>query len=577
MKYPSLQFHRTDPMIRVFILACVVFAGWFGSLCLPLGGSDAGAVFAQTDDDADDEDAADDEDPADDGFDAGDEPDAGSPDAEEDVDGELDGGEADEEEAGDEFAEADDDAADESDADSDLDEDSESMDEEDAGDEGDESDDVEADGDDLDNDSDDESGDDVGDDSGVENDDSGEDAAGGDEDDLDAAASGLVGNVSGDPRDDSQVDEDADADDADGRDFELDELLAIDLDVDQIDRAEALGFEVLERVALDGLDFELLRLSLPDDKDALTALRQLRRLDPRGSYDLNQHYRLASAETRCGGIRCYPQALIGAPVGDPSSCAVAGRVAVLDSSVDVSHPALRGARIRSERIGDGPASPADHGTAVATLLVGDPSSAYPGLLPAAELLAADVFSPAREDGAAVIADTARLIQGVDWAVAERAQVINFSLTGAHSPLLQRALQRAKDAGVVLIAAAGNQGPKAPPQYPAAYPQVLAVGAVDRRLKAWPGSASGKHLELTAPGVAVWAADSHGGGRFWDGTSFASPFVAAAAVMLRAQNSDQSAADVIQALRRTARDIGPPGPDVLYGAGLVQWPQCPIRN
>ena len=102
---------------------------------------------------------------------------------------------------------------------------------------------------------------------------------------------------------------------------------------------------------------------------------------------------------------------------------------------------------------------------------------------------------------------------------------------------------------------------------------LAVAAVDRRLKAWARSARGTHIALSAPGVAIWSAEAGGEGRFRDGTSFASPFVAAAVAVLKVQSPRLKPADIAERLRGSAKDLGEAGSDPVFGAGLVQWPAC----
>ncbi|MGH8083176.1 MAG: S8 family serine peptidase, partial [Lysobacter sp.] len=109
--------------------------------------------------------------------------------------------------------------------------------------------------------------------------------------------------------------------------------------------------------------------------------------------------------------------------------------------------------------------------------------------------------------------------------------------------------------------------------PGAYSDVLAVTAVDRHLKPWARAARGSHIALAAPGVAIWSADVRGDGRFHNGTSFASPFAAAAAAVIKQRSPALSAQQIADRLRHDARDLGVAGPDPVFGAGLVQLPRC----
>ncbi|MGH8082298.1 MAG: S8 family serine peptidase, partial [Lysobacter sp.] len=176
-------------------------------------------------------------------------------------------------------------------------------------------------------------------------------------------------------------------DPADARDFEPDEVLAFDLSAEQIAQARTLGFSVREQLDLDGLGLKLHRLAVPTGLSVDSALTRLRAGDPHGDYERNSRYRLAGAQ--CVGVRCYGQQLVAPP--HAALCESAPRIAVLDTAVDVQHPALRQAHIQTIRIGAGAGSPAAHGTAVAAVLVGASAQGFSGLLPQARLFAADVF------------------------------------------------------------------------------------------------------------------------------------------------------------------------------------------
>lgn len=358
--------------------------------------------------------------------------------------------------------------------------------------------------------------------------------------------------------------------------FEPDELVALNLSRAGIAAARSLGFRILEQRRLDTLGFVLYRLRPPRHTLAREALARLRAADPEGFHDVNPVYQLASgppgapAPAACEGVRCYGQALVRWPAG---GCPVEARVGLVDSAVDWRHPALVNGRIATHRIQPGEAQlqDGDHGTAVAALLVGSPASGFAGLLPRAELVAADVF--ARNDRGQLFTDSASLAKGLDWVASRKPAVINLSVAGPDGRVLQAAIQRVQKLGIPVVAAAGNEGPQAPAQFPAAYPGVFAVTAVDRKERIYARANRGPYVRLAAPGVSIWTAGVDGPGLFREGTSFAAPFVTAAVALLKARQPGLDFASLAAALREPARDLGAPGPDPVYGWGLLQAKRC----
>jgi subtilisin family serine protease len=145
----------------------------------------------------------------------------------------------------------------------------------------------------------------------------------------------------------------------------------------------------------------------------------------------------------------------------------------------------------------------------------------------------------------------------------------MSLAGPANALLQRAVESAAAADVLMVAAAGNEGPRAGAVYPAAYPSVLAVTGVDRSRRAYRRAGQGEHIDISAPGVDVWTAASVSGARPRTGTSYAAPFVAAAAALWLARNAGARPDAVVASLTSTAEDLGDPGKDKVFGWGLLR--------
>lgn len=357
-------------------------------------------------------------------------------------------------------------------------------------------------------------------------------------------------------------------------DFEPDDILVMNISRAALTQARALGFRVLDRRFLSTLRFTLVRLRPPGRMNAKTALAKLRELDPEGFYDRNAQYQLAGARTAaCEGLRCYGQRLIG--LG--GSCAARARIGMVDSALDLDDPALDGRKIRRQRVHQSQpgAGEAEHGTAVASLLVGAPDSAFPGLLPESELIAADVFS--RDSKGRLFTDAARLATGLDWVASQKPAVINISITGPDGAVLRTAVRRLLRSGIALVAAAGNLGPDAPAQYPAAYPDVAAITAVDRELRVYPKANRGTYVTLAAPGVGIWTSGARGAGVFREGTSFAAPFATASLALLKLREPKLSPAVLLKRLKNKARDLGPPGNDPTFGWGLVQSQNCDGRS
>ena len=355
-------------------------------------------------------------------------------------------------------------------------------------------------------------------------------------------------------------------------DFEPDEIIALNLSRAGVKAARALGFRVQERQYLRTLNFTMARLRPPARMNSRTALARLRQADPKGFYDHNTIYSLAGQNSvaHCEGVRCYGQTMIG--WGD-TGCGVKTRVGIVDSALDTGNPALAGQKILYKRLhkSQPSAEEIEHGTAVAALLVGAPDSGFPGLMPEAELVAADVFS--RDRNGNLLTDAARLATGLDWVASQKPSVINISITGPDGGVLRTSIRRLVRSGIAVVAAAGNLGPKAPAQYPAAYPEVTAVTAVDRQLQVYNKANRGDYVALAAPGVGIWTAGLKGVGVFREGTSFAAPFATAALALLKTREPKLQPASLLTLLKQQARDLGPPGNDPTFGWGLVQSGQC----
>ena len=164
--------------------------------------------------------------------------------------------------------------------------------------------------------------------------------------------------------------------------------------------------------------------------------------------------------------------------------------------------------------------PTGHGTAVASLIVGN-QGPFQGAAQGASLFVADVYGGSRAAGSA-----SSIVRALSWLASKRPQVINISLVGPQNRLVERAVQALRARGIGIVAAVGNDGPAAPPQYPASYPGVVAVTGVDARGRALPEAGKASHLDFAAPGADMAAALPGQGYAKVRGTSFAAPFATA---------------------------------------------------
>ncbi|MEV0902536.1 S8 family serine peptidase [Actinoplanes sp. NPDC049802] len=254
------------------------------------------------------------------------------------------------------------------------------------------------------------------------------------------------------------------------------------------------------------------------------------------------------------------------------------RVAVVDSGVDARHPQLRGRVVAGrDLLRDEFAGRRDcvgHGTGVAGIIAAgaDAGTGVQGLAPGVTIVPVRVSEHQDLDEAAVAAGgSARTFaQGIRWAAGPgRAQVINISLVmPRESAAVRSAIADAVAAGVIVVAAAGNDGPAAGLAYPAAYPGVIGVGAVGADGVRASYSQVGEHVDVVAFGDKVTVASPVAGHTVAQGTSFATPFVTATVALLRERFPRESAAEITRRLLRSV-DPAPGGArSDEYGFGLL---------
>ena len=368
-----------------------------------------------------------------------------------------------------------------------------------------------------------------------------------------------------------------------------------------LEKARAAGFVVVRERVLEGLDARLVVLQAPNGISTRRALKDIRRLDAEGVYDFNHLYtdsgvlgagapvsgRGAAAGGGVGvsGAAGASAAGVAAGAGAPggggtpasgggvgsgrdaaagggaSGGVVARKVGLIDGGVDTSHDVFRDIVIHQHGC-SGASVPAPHGTAVASLMIGR-SPQFHGAAPGSELYAADVYCGLPTGGAVdAVADA------LAWMVREHVPVINVSLVGPPNSLLENVVRLVIAHGHVVVAAVGNDGPAAPPLYPASYPDVVGVTAVDARQRVLLEACRGKQVKFSAPGADMSAASPAQSYAPVRGTSFASPIVAGLLAEALPTPDKAAAQRAVSDLAAHAIDLGAPGPDPIYGFGLV---------
>lgn len=309
-------------------------------------------------------------------------------------------------------------------------------------------------------------------------------------------------------------------------------VLLLDPDPAALDTARKLGFKAEQTQGLEALGLTSAQLTAPQGMSLTRALKALRKALPGRMLSADPlHFPSGADTTRSGG-----RPVAGAPIETA--------MGLIDGGVGSAAPVSE-----TRGFATGAPSPSDHGTAVAGLMRD---------AGARRIFAADVYGRDPAGGGALA-----IARALDWLVGRKVPVVSISLVGPRNPLLERAIAAAMTRGTIIVAAVGNDGPSAPPAYPASYPSVLAVTGVDGKSRALIEAGRALHLDYAAPGADISALNARGEIKAVRGTSYAAPLVAARAA---------AALDKGRAVRATldteARDLGRKGPDNQYGRGLI---------
>jgi subtilisin family serine protease len=310
------------------------------------------------------------------------------------------------------------------------------------------------------------------------------------------------------------------------------QILALGMSAEAMARAEAMGLSVVSRDALG--DDTLVTLRAPRGMSTRRALSRLREADANSVYDFD-HLHLESGAAG--------QTVLMAQASDARA---PPRIGMIDSGVPQEGGYL--AALAAYRTFAGArAPPGGHGHVVAARLL----NAAPG----ARLYVADIYGGAPTGGS-----SSALARALAWLSEENAPVINVSLVGPRNRIVETVVARLVARGHAIVAAVGNDGPAAAPLYPAAYPGVIGVTAVDGRGRVLMEAGRGAHVDFAALGIVAARVR---------GTSYAAPIVAGLlAIRLNAPDPD-ARERALTTLRAAARDLGAIGRDPVYGDGFLQ--------
>lgn len=328
-------------------------------------------------------------------------------------------------------------------------------------------------------------------------------------------------------------------------------LVATGIDAAMIDRAADKGFAMIDREQIAGLDLDVVRFAVPEGRSLARAQKQLAKLLPDAEVDADHIY-FASGAPGSGGLSP------GAALAEASAPGPAA-LGLIDGGV-AAHPSVAG-RVEQRGFARGGPAASRHGTAVASLLIG--SGTVRGAAPGQRLRAADVYGSDPAGG-----NASAIARALGWLVEGDVAVTTISLVGPDNKLLRTAVSRAQRRGMLIVAAVGNDGPAAPPSYPAAYPGVLGVTGVDARGRALPEAGRKTPVDFAAPGADVRAATGAASTERLRGTSFAAPLVAGLLLHFYPAPAVGRVEESVTALIGEARDLGKKGRDDVYGHGLV---------
>jgi hypothetical protein len=317
------------------------------------------------------------------------------------------------------------------------------------------------------------------------------------------------------------------------------ELLAVEATSAQVAQLEAAGFSLLGSEQIEGLEIAVTRLGIPTGQSLAEAQARAAQLVPDLELSAdNLHFVAGTANVTSASTP------LAASLAAARAAPITASVGMIDGAPGKALPVSA-----TKGFAKGAPLASDHGSAVASLLRGAGVQ---------KMWVADVYGEDPAGGNALA-----ISKALGWLSASGCKVVTISLVGPRNSLVERAIKSARARGIIVVAAVGNDGPAAPPAYPASYDGVIAITGADRRGRALIEAGRALHLDYAAPGADVYAFDAQGRGKLWRGTSFATPLAAArVAAALPSGKSWRATLDA------EARDLGPKGADETFGRGLL---------
>jgi len=332
-------------------------------------------------------------------------------------------------------------------------------------------------------------------------------------------------------------------------------LVATDISEASISEAVENGFTVVERGRIDGLDLAFVKFSTREGETLKSERKKLQKIarEAEISGD-NIYFTSNTASGRTAGV--LPAGLLAGGTAQDA------KIGLIDGGV--ARHSMIAIPVEQRGFAEGAPVSSAHGTAIASLISLSQNNRGSGLL------SADIYGSDPAGGNATA-----IARALGWMAARKISVVTISLVGPDNGLLRRAIRSAQGKGMLIVAAVGNDGPAAPPRFPAAYKGVLGVTGVDRHHRALPEAGIATPVDFAALGADINGASPGGKTVPLRGTSFAAPMVAARLAAHYPSPNIARIENAVNALISEARDLGKKGVDKVYGNGLI-CQNCAVR-